>query len=147
AVVFARAVEPGRRVLALEPEARNFALLEKAIARCGVAARVRAVRAAAGAADGTIQLWGNGDHHGGPRVPTHAVRRAHPRAGREAVSLRTVDSLVAEHLEGGAVAFVKIDVQGYEPAVLAGMGGTLAANRRLAIAFEYAPAGMRELGE
>src|SRR5262249_28377355 len=66
AVVFARAVEPGRRVLALEPEARNFALLEKAIARWGVAARGRAGRAAAGAAGGTSGAWAQG---GRPRHP------------------------------------------------------------------------------
>jgi FkbM family methyltransferase len=146
AVVFARAAELPFRVLAIEPEARNLAMLERSVARHGVAARVRVVRAAVGAADGTARLWRNEDHHGDHRVATQAFRRAHPDAGTEVVPLRTVDSLVAEHLDG-PVAFVKIDVQGYEPAVLAGMRRTLEANRRIAVAFEYAPDGMRELGE
>ena len=44
------------------------------------------------------------------------------------------------------VAFIKIDVQGYELAVCEGMRQTLQKFPALVVAFEYAPDGMRELG-
>jgi FkbM family methyltransferase len=145
AMVFADAVDPGFRVLALEPEARNFAMLERAIARRGLAARVTALRLAVGAADGTADLWRNLDHHGDHRVATEAFRRAHPTASTQTVPMRSLDSLAETDLPG-PIAFVKIDVQGYELAVCQGMRRVLAENARLAVAFEYAPEAMREMG-
>jgi len=145
-MVFADAVGPGFRVLALEPEARNFAMLERAIARRGVAARVTALRVAVGAADGVADLWRNVDHHGDHRVATAAFRRAHPTAKTDVVPMRCLDSLAETDLRG-PIAFVKIDVQGYELAVCQGMRRILAESSRLAVAFEYAPEGMHELGQ
>ena len=59
---------------------------------------------------------------------------------------RSLDSLAETDLPG-PIAFVKIDVQGYELAVCHGMRRVLAENARLAVAFEYAPEAMREMGQ
>jgi FkbM family methyltransferase len=137
AVLFARALAPGFKVFAFEPDAQNFALLARAIAGLPV----EAVASAVGADDGELELWRNPDHHADHRVATAAWRAEHPGAVR--VPACRLDTF----LEGrGPVAFVKIDVQGYEPQVLAGMRGVVEANPDLAVGLEYDPAAIRALG-
>ena len=60
--------------------------------------------------------------------------------------VRSVDSYVASLPPPREIAFVKIDVQGYELPVVQGMAQTLAANERIVVAFEYAPFAMVDLG-
>jgi FkbM family methyltransferase len=105
AVLFARAIDDGFKVFALEPEEENFARLERNVKRYRVADRVIARRVAAGAASGAIGLRINPDHHGDHQVDP----------GGASVPLVSLDEF------SGPIRFVKIDVQGYEPAVLAGM--------------------------
>lgn len=144
ATLFARAADPAYRVHAFEPEERNFRWLGRAIERNGCGARVVAHRAAVGARVGTIDLWHNAGHHADHRVATERLRST--VTGRvDQVPLTTIDAHVAA---GGwePVSFVKVDVQGFEPEVLRGMGETLARNRGLHVAVEFMPAGIEELG-
>ena len=104
-VLFARAIDVGFKVFALEPEEENFARLERNLRRHRVAERVVATRAAAGAASGSVGLRVNPMHHGDHQVDP---------AG-SSVPLVALDEFPLP------IRFVKIDVQGYEPAVLAGM--------------------------
>ena len=67
-VLFARAIDDGFKVFALEPEEENFARLERNLKRHRVADRVVARRAAAGAASGAIGLRVNPLHHGDHQV-------------------------------------------------------------------------------
>jgi FkbM family methyltransferase len=108
-VLFARAIDDAFKVFALEPEEENFARLERNLKRYRVADRVDARRVAAGASAGSIGLHVNPDHHGDHHVD--------PSGG--SVPLVALDDFPAP------IRFVKIDVQGYEPAVLAGMGKLL----------------------
>jgi hypothetical protein len=57
-----------------------------------------------------------------------------------------VDCLRADEVVPSPVAFVKIDVQGFELEVSRGLERLLASNARIAVAFEYAPDTMREMG-
>ena len=144
ATLFAGAVDAHRHVHAFEPEARNFRWLGNAIARSGRADRIVAHRAAVGAREGTIELWHNDGHHADHRVATAQLRAA--VTGRvDEVPITTIDAHVAA---GGwaPVAFVKIDVQGFEPEVLRGMGETLARNPGVHVAVEIMPAAIAELG-
>jgi FkbM family methyltransferase len=104
-VLFARAIDSRFQVLALEPEQENFARLERNLKRYRVADRVIALRVAAGATSGSIGLKVNPEHHGDHQVDPSG----------SSVPLVSLDEFPEP------VRFVKIDVQGYEPAVLAGM--------------------------
>jgi FkbM family methyltransferase len=142
--LFARAIDPACRVHAFEPEARNFRWLEHAIARAGLGRRVVAHRSAVGARDGSIELWLNASHHADHRVATDHLRDARTEPTQR-VPITAIDAYLA-----GAgwppVAFVKIDVQGYEPEVLRGMRETIARTPGLHVAVELMPSALAELG-
>ena len=144
AVVFARAVEPPHQVHAFEPEDRNFRWLTHAIERAGLTGRVVARRAAVGARDGTIDLWHNASHHADHRIATDQLVAARGEPTQR-VPLTTLDGYVAS-CGWPAVAFIKIDVQGYEPEVLRGMRETITRNPRLHVAVEVQPSMLEELG-
>jgi FkbM family methyltransferase len=139
--LFARAADPGRRIYAFEPEPFNFSLLERAMLNrnCG---SVVPVRAAVGAAEGEIRLRLNPRHHGDHRVDTASVADA----ASIPVPLVTIDAFLERRAPREPVAFIKIDVQGFEPAVCAGAGRTLAENPACSVALEYTPDAMQQLG-
>lgn len=132
--VFARAVRPPFRVFAFEPEEENFARLQRNVRRLGLR-NVELVRSAAGDRDGVAQLWINENHPG-----DHKIGR-----GNVDVPITTLDSFAATHIDG-PIAFVKIDVQGFEPAVLAGMSRILDTNPSIAVAIEVSEPDLASLG-
>ncbi|HLJ20760.1 MAG TPA: FkbM family methyltransferase [Stellaceae bacterium] len=117
------------RVVALEPQPAAMAVLRRWYGRNP---RVTLVEAAAGAAPGRAELRID------PLNPTVAslsddwIRRVGASPGFAAVRWRqsrdvavtTLDALVAEH---GVPAFTKIDVEGFESQVLAGLSRPLPA--------------------
>jgi FkbM family methyltransferase len=134
-VLFSRCVGAQGSVLAFEPEPNNYRLLSANLLLndCrNVQAHPLAVAAAAGRE--TLYLSENnlGDH------------RLQPTSGRRSVAVQTID---LDAIVGTApVDFVKIDTQGAEPRVLAGMAGIIRQNRdRLACMIEFAP-GLLALG-
>lgn len=146
----------GARVVALEPQPALLRRLERTF---GGADGVHVVGAAAGAAPGWAEMATSAAH---PSVSTLAhgwrerIARENPGfrgvrwEGRVRVPVTTLDALVAAH---GLPRFCKIDVEGYEPEVLAGLGhpvealsvefvaggldGTLACVRRLGDLGDY----------
>jgi len=147
ASVFAGALDPGRQVHAFEPERANFDLLQAVVARRGLAGRVVPVRAAVGAEAGEVDLWRNRAHHADHRVLTATLVAAlGVRAGdSERVPLVALDGYVRAH-RLDRIAFVKVDVQGFEGEVLRGMHGLLADNPEARLVLEYAPWQMRQAG-
>jgi FkbM family methyltransferase len=125
ATVFARAVLPGFRVYAFEPEPLNFARLERVIARKGLQNIVTPVRTAIGDEDGTVMLWRNPEHPGDHQIAA---------GGDLAVPIARLDTF-AQNL--APVKFVKIDVQGHELAVNRGMMRLIERNRELEVSFEH----------
>lgn len=109
ALQFAKWTGPGGRVIALEPEAVNFASLRRQIARRGLDSVVDAIAAAAAETTGPQHL---------------ALNPYHPGDHRLAESGLTIDGVCLDDLirDGGcpAVSLIKIDVQGAEMRVLAG---------------------------
>jgi FkbM family methyltransferase len=144
ACLFAHALEAPHRVHAFEPEERNFRWLQHAISRAGVSDRVALHRAAVGAREGTIELWHNASHHGDHRIATAALRAVRDEP-TQSVPLTSVDAYVAS-IAAPPIAFIKIDVQGYEPEVLRGMRETLVANPGVHVAVEMMPSALEELG-
>lgn len=138
-LIFARRVGVGGAVFAFEPEPRNAELLERNVARNGYAnVTVVASALSRGRGESTLSLArGNlGDHRLGRKL-----------AGRREITVPTT-SLDAYFVSAERPPdFIKLDVQGGEPAVLDGAREILSRSPRLAILTEFWPVVMREAGE
>jgi FkbM family methyltransferase len=146
ASVFARGLAPGFKVFAFEPERQNFERLVRTIHRLGLTDRVEAVHAAVGAGEGTVGLWRDVRHPAGHRITTDAFRVGRGLTASDTVPLLSLDGFMRGRGSAGPVAFVKIDVEGYEPPVCEGMAAIVAANPGLVAAVEYSPAAMGQMG-
>ena len=121
--------EIGAEVVALEPAADTFALLEENIALNGY--RILAVRAVAGPTSGTVRVTSGRD----------TVNRITRTGGVEA-DMVTLDSVVGERV----VAGVKIDVEGFEIEVLRGCERALSEQRIRLIQMEWNSASVEAVG-
>lgn len=147
ALVFARAADSDARVFAFEPDALNHRLMVRALARAGaIGRRVVPVRTAVGDHVGSVDLLTSERSGADHRVMTETLRNGNPTGLVTRVPMITVDAFTREHGITRELAFVKVDVQGYEPAVWAGMQQTLAESPRVALSLEYDPGVVRELG-
>ena len=109
AVFFAN-LHPQARVVAVEPEASNFALLKKNVSAYP---NVTAVRAAIWKKDGFIDLVDPGiGHYGFQTKETHD-----DESTRDRVPCLTIDSLMAQH-GISYIDFLKMDIEGAEKEVL-----------------------------
>jgi FkbM family methyltransferase len=131
------ALRTGRfaRAVAFEPEPRNASLLARNLDANGLAHAAVIVPKAAGAVSGTGVL------HLHPRnTGAHAIDEPPSVDGQACLQVPIVR--VEDELEGLGVALdrvglVWIDVEGYEPQVLAGLDALIA--RSVPLAFEFTP--------
>lgn len=146
ACLFAGISERASKVYAFEPDRANFQLLTEVVRRKQLSEKIVALNFAVGGADGTVDFWHNEKHAGDHRVVTSHTKGAQSVSGRiSTVPLISVDSFVgARNLQN--VSFIKIDVQGYELPVCAGMRQTLRQFPDLCVCSEYSPESMVELG-
>jgi FkbM family methyltransferase len=144
ATVLARAVDPGYRVYAFEPEPCNFGMLRQTASRRALKAKITALQCAVGAEVGFVELWQNLRHHADHRVITDQFRSAVSGVAGIKVPMITIDQFLVRN--PGPVSFAKIDVQGFEFPVCQGMSRTIEMNRDLTIVLEYAPLALRDLG-
>jgi FkbM family methyltransferase len=108
---FARWVGDGGRVIAIEPEDRNYNSLILALERAGLSSRVHALKVVAAACPGTAFLEIN---------PLHPADHKLSRDGTGlAVTAVTLDGIAKDN-RNLRLALVKIDVQGAEMLVLKG---------------------------
>jgi FkbM family methyltransferase len=128
----ARLVGPGGRVYAFEPDPSNYSLLRRNIKLNGyqnITAINQAVSDRSGS--GTLFLSGmdTGSHSLFPSMPVHGV---------EEIPVTTLDTFLDR--EGWpSIHVVKIDVEGSELSVLAGMAGTLQRNANIRLVIEFCP--------
>lgn len=141
-VLLAELVGASGHVHAYEPEPGAFALLEANLAanRC---TNVTARRAALGAVGGVGRLWVNpGSNQGDHR--TYDPGQERPVVEIEVVAL---DDATETVFASRAPRVVKLDLQGSEPEVVAGMGRLLDDGGPLVIVSELWPMGLaRHLG-
>lgn len=132
------------RVVAIEPDVGNHRLLQANIAANAMQARIEAVACAAGSEAGLARL-----HRYKPsNLGRHSLLVDHGLGGSW-VPVLTVDGLLASlGLAEAPILALKIDVEGYEPWVLAGAPAALRRTRALLI--ELSPglsaAGDAEMG-
>lgn len=132
---FASLVGPNGKIVAFEPEARNFGMLKRAIAGLP---QVTAIRAAIARKSGELKLFIaddlNVDHH-----------TYDDGEGRRAVSVPAIS--IDEYVESGArVDVIKIDIQGAELEALEGAHRVMTENSDIQILVEFWPYGMRRAG-
>jgi FkbM family methyltransferase len=129
-LLMARCVGATGRVHAVEPEPRNFKLLTRAIEEAGYR-QVRLHRAAAARTAGRVPLYVAGDNRGDHRLTPAAEARA-----QVTVSTVPLDDLLADEAR---IDFIKIDVQGAEVEVLAGLARVLASRPPPRLLCELSP--------
>ncbi len=144
AMVFARALDPGFRVFAFEPDPANATLLRENLALEIAGGRVVPVEAAVGSASGKAELMRSAAHPGDHRIG---------RAGRPLLEDRTPVTVsmlsLDEYFEARApesLVLVKVDVQGFEIEVCLGMARTLDRGPVPWVAIEHSPAEAGSLG-
>lgn len=138
---FADLVGPGGRVVAFEPEPVMFAALEGNLRASGKA-WVEPHNLALGAEAGEVTLQISNFNRGNNRLikgPLQSVADG-PTA---TVRVATLDEVMG----GARVDFVKMDVQGWEGAVLRGMSGLLSSPEAPLILLEVYPDGIRKAGD
>lgn len=128
------------RVVAIEPDVGNHRLLQANIAANAIQARIDAVACAAGAEPGLARLH----QYKASNLGRHSLLVDHGQGGSW-VPVHTVDGLLASlDLADAPISALKIDVEGYEPWVLAGAAAALQRARALLI--ELSP-GLSEAGD
>lgn len=123
-----------RRVVAIEPDVGNHQLLQTNIERNAMDSRIDAVACAAGSQAGLARLH----RYKASNLGRHSLLTDHGHGGSW-VPVQTVDGLLDRLGLGEApIAAIKMDVEGYEPLVLAGASKALRRTRALLV--ELSPA-------
>jgi FkbM family methyltransferase len=138
---FASEVGPEGFVLSLEPEPETRALLEHNVRSCGYR-NVEIVPAAAGAHSGRTHLWRSATNFANHSLNDSLVPNVRDSVE---VDLVSVDDLCASRLGDRLPTVLKVDVEGWEWAVLQGARQVL-EEARPAIWLEYWPDGIRANG-
>jgi FkbM family methyltransferase len=134
------------RIIACEPAPKNFKLLQARIARLGSPERVTIRQLAVSHVGGAAELSLNLGHFG-----DHAVRMgelAGEIKGRRSIRVHaaTLSEIIAGAAEVQGRALVKLDVQGHEGHILAGLRRDSLGERRIDLLTEYSPAHLSAQG-
>ena len=130
---------PEGRVIALEPDPQNFSFLSRTVERNQLK-NVDAVQAAAASREGEMWLFTSKDNRGDNRLYAH-----NQSDNRIRVRVVRLDELLPE-MGVAELNFIKIDVQGFEGEVLAGLEETIRRSPKLQILMEFWPEGLRSAG-
>jgi len=137
-LLLSRLVGPRGTVAAFEPDPVNYRVLTSNLQARG-AWNVLPQRAAVSDHRGSITLYrsaGSGNH---------SLFQYTPAVDHITVDTLSIDDYV-EQAGIGAVSFAKIDVEGAEPLVLAGMRKTIRRSPSMTILIEYNPRALRSGG-
>lgn len=138
------AIRRRAKVLAFEPESQNFAALNRNINANRLMDRVVAYPVALSDTDGPTVLhlsrFASGASHHSVDEPVGEGGREFKAAFRQGTVSKTLDEIIATLSPDAAPRFVKIDVDGAEARVVAGMKALLGRPELEQILIELAPA-------
>ncbi len=132
AMLLSDLVGPTGRLVGFEPVRRNADLLRRSVAVNGFAGRYAVEQQAVSDADGSARVnvplgnWGGGSIIGAP---------SHDIVAAEDVHTVTLDSYCASH--NIQPDLIKIDAEGAEQKIFAGMRSLIARQQKLAVLFEF----------
>ena len=126
-------------VYAFEPDPENFSFLLKTIA-ANKLSNTHAVQAAAASQAGRMRLFTSSDNRGDNRLYENELSD-----GCVDVEVICVDDFLRENFLD-TIDLIKIDVQGFEAEVLAGLEHTIRNSPRLTLLSEFWPDGLRRAG-
>jgi FkbM family methyltransferase len=133
-----------QQVYAAEPEPANFACLVQNTIANGLEGLVLPDCVAIGSSNGE-RTFLRAPRIGGHRLATNGDMELHPEL-MMTVPCRTLDSWIASlGIDLDAIAYIKCDVQGWEPHVLAGAAAALAA-QHIVWEVEVSPKHLTEAG-
>lgn len=127
------------RIIALEPDPENFSYLLKTVEANG-GTNVTCIQKAAAGQTGRMTLYTSRDNRGDNRLYPNELCQ-----DRVDVEVTTIDLLLDE-LDVRSVNLIKIDVQGFEGHVLAGMTNVLSRSDKLIFMTEFWPHGLSAAG-
>lgn len=127
------------RIISLEPDPENFSYLQKTVKANGFS-NVDCIQKAASNVPGKVTLYTSRDNRGDNRL--YANDLSDSKVDVECVVL---DDLMAS-LGVRQLDLVKIDVQGFEYNVIAGLRETLRRSPKCVILSEFWPQGLRDAG-
>ncbi len=125
------------RVMAFEPDSENFRILSRNCAPEVTGGQVLLRQAALGKDAATARLFMGKDNMG--------MHRLYPSVCCKD-DWHEVPVLAGDSLDLGPVDFIKIDIEGYEPAALEGLAGTISVSPQIRIMSELSPLSMLEAG-
>lgn len=132
-------VGPSGRVIAFEPEPESFRFLQTTVS-ANELTNTLAVQAAASSENGTTKLFTSSSNRG-----DHRMYLSDKADGSVEVDMVRPD----DYLESQGVVevdIIKIDVQGFEGHVIAGLERTIRRSPRLAMLMEFWPLGLSAAG-
>ncbi|BDV01799.1 hypothetical protein TDMWS_18840 [Thermodesulfomicrobium sp. WS] len=135
-LLLAQLAGPTGLVVAVEPDPANQELLRHNLAPELDRGQVRLVPAALGHTAGRVRLF---------HAASAGMHRIYPSVCCSSQAVE-VELLPGDHLGLAPLDFLKIDVEGAESAVIAGLAHTIAASPNLAILAEFSPLAMLEAG-
>jgi FkbM family methyltransferase len=133
------AMLPQARAIAIEPDPRNFWLLQQNIVGNDLASRVALRNAAAAAEPTSLVLELSPDNPG-----DHRIRTAEEQGERHAIQVVGEPLDAIEDIPVGSKTLLWIDVQGFEAHVLAGASRLMRSGCPIVI--EFWPAALRRTG-
>lgn len=147
AYVFSKIISDEYTIFAFEPEKRNLDILKQASQQYHFSHKLITVPTAVGDYNGEIELWQNDAHNGDHRILTDELKK---QLGNQIqiqkTPIITIDHYLKNTSDNKPIAFIKIDVQGYEQSVCQGMTATLENHPDAIIGFEYCPSIIEALG-
>ncbi len=134
-LIAAKLVGSGGKVFAFEPDSENFKLLEKNI-KANNYKNITAVQKAISDKTGKARLYLDSENLCG-----HSLTA---RKGNKFVEVETV--VLDDFLRDEKIDVIKIDVEGFEPAVLEGMKNIIKNNKDIMIITEFYPNAIKRAG-